>query len=194
MCVVSSTRACQVPLFAWHIGARTTIEMTIRPDGMIEGRSSAILSGVFESEIRANRFSLQSSAEQDVVKAILQRFNETGSGSLEYPDPRELNKPFWVKTQFRRDPVTNFPGPGALITPVGLSTGGIFGFGAFKPVAQRLWPWDCYSRVLEDNYQIDFPRTAAVGRLPKGVMYKEAGIQYHSPYKGWSSRFGSSNA
>ena len=83
------------------------------------------MSGIFEAESRSNRFYAQPSPEEQVVKSLLNRFNETGAGSLDYPDPSVLDQSFWVKSSFRLDPVTNFPGPGALMTPVGLAPGGI---------------------------------------------------------------------
>ena len=57
---------------------RTTIQMKIQPDGTIEGHSAATLSGISESGSRANRFYAQSTPEEQVVKNLLNRFNETG--------------------------------------------------------------------------------------------------------------------
>lgn len=164
-------------------GVRTAIEMKIRADGTIDGVSKATMTGTLASESRANRFYAQSSAEEQVVKQLLYRFNETGSGSLEYADPMVLEQPFWVNATFRLDPVTNFPGPGALMTPVGLAPGGIPSIGGFKPVDQRQWPYPCVSRVLEDSYRIEFPRTAVLGKLPTGVTYEAATVHYRSTYE-----------
>ena len=162
---------------------RTTILMKIQPDGTIEGHSEATLSGVSESGSRANRYYAQPTAEEQVVKTLLTRFNETGTGSLDYPDPTVLDQSFWVKSSFRLDPVTNFPGPGALITPVGLAPGGIPNFGVHKPVEKREWQYPCLSRILEDRYRIEFPAKATLSHIPKGVTYAEGGIHYRSSYE-----------
>jgi transglutaminase-like putative cysteine protease len=171
------------PMRADQNVVRTDIDMMIRPDGTIEGHTSASITGVLESESRASRFYAQSSAEAEVVKKLLYRFNETGSGSLDYPDPTVLDQSFWVKSSFRLDPVTNFPGPGALMTPVGLAPGGIATLGTNKPIEQREWQYPCVSRLLEDSYRIEFPATAVLGELPKGVTYSQAGMHYQSTYE-----------
>jgi transglutaminase-like putative cysteine protease len=162
---------------------RTAIEMKIRADGTIEGHSAATLSGKYESDSRASRFYGQSTPEVQVVKNLLNRFNETGTGSLEYPDPTVLDQTFWVKSSFKLDPVTNFPGPGALMTPVGLAPGGIASIGTAKPMEQRQWRYACVSRVLEDSYRIVFPKTAILVKLPSGVTYGTASVQYRSTYQ-----------
>ncbi len=162
---------------------RTSIEMKIRPDGTIEGHSAASMSGILESGSRANRFYAQSTAEDQVVKKLLNRFNETGSGSLEYGDPSVLDKPFSVNATFRLDPVTNFPGPGALMTPVGLAPGGIPSFGTNKPVDQRQWQYPCMSRILEDRYRIEFPASVTLGQLPKGESFDAGDMHYRSSYE-----------
>ena len=162
---------------------RTSIEMTIQADGTIVGHSAATMAGIPESGSRANRFYAQSTAEDQVVKKLLNRFNETGSGSLDYGDPSALDKPFPVNATFRLDPVTNFPGPGALMTPVGLSPGGIATFGINKPLEHRQWQYPCMSRILEDRYRIEFPAQVTLGQLPKGVAYAVGAIHYRSSYE-----------
>ncbi|MGO9267795.1 MAG: hypothetical protein ACLQBA_23390, partial [Candidatus Binataceae bacterium] len=162
---------------------RAEISMVIKSDGTIEGKTWVQVSGYFESDARSDRFYAQPTAEEQVVKRLLQRFNETGTGSLEYPDPTVLDRPFWVKSAYKLDPVTNFPGPGALMTPVGLSPGGIASIGIFKPVEQREWAYPCTSRVLEDTYRIEFPKPATLGPLPRGVNYTDAGVHYESNYE-----------
>jgi transglutaminase-like putative cysteine protease len=162
---------------------RTSIEMKIRPDGIIEGHSAATTSGILESASRATRFYAQSTAEDQVVKKLLNRFNETGSGSLEYGDPSALDRPFSVSTTFLLDPVTNFPGPGALMMPVGLSPGGIASFATNKPMERRQWQYPCMSRILEDRYRIEFPATVTLGQLPQGVTYDKGDMHYRSSYE-----------
>jgi hypothetical protein len=162
---------------------RAEISMAIKPDGTIEGKTSVTVSGVFEAGERSDRFYAQPTAEEQVVKNLLSRFNETGTGSLDYPDPTALDQSFWVKSSFKLDPVTNFPGPGALMTPVGLSPGGIANNGIFKPEVRREWAYACISRILEDSYRIEFPANVALGRIPKGVTYQSTDIRYQSNYE-----------
>jgi transglutaminase-like putative cysteine protease len=162
---------------------RTTIDMKIQPDGSIEGNSDATMSGISESGSRANRFYAQPTPEAEVVKRLLSRFNETGTGSLDYPDPTVLDQAFWVKSSFKLDPVSNFPGPGSLMTPVGLAPGIIANFGVQKPLDKRESAYPCFSRMLEDRYRIEFPSNVTLGQIPKGVRYDGGGIRYRSSYE-----------
>jgi transglutaminase-like putative cysteine protease len=162
---------------------RTTIEMKIQPDGTIEGHSDATMSGISEAGSRANRYYAQPTPEARVVKSLLSRFNETGTGSLDYPDPTVLGQAFWVKSSFKLDPVSNFPGPGSLMTPVGLAPGIIANFGVQKPLDKREKPYPCFSRMLEDRYQIEFPSNVTIGQMPEGVSYVGGGIRYRSSYE-----------
>jgi transglutaminase-like putative cysteine protease len=162
---------------------RATIDMVIQPDGVIEGQTSTMASGIFEADDRADRFYAQSSPEEKVVRSLLSRFNETGSGSLEYGDPMALDHPFSVKSSYRLDPVANFPGPGALMVPVGLSPGLIASIGTYKPIARRSSEYPCHSRLEEDRYRIEFPTNVTVGDLPRGVTYSDGAIHYQSTYE-----------
>jgi transglutaminase-like putative cysteine protease len=162
---------------------RASIEMVIHADGTIQGNTSTSVSGVWEAESRAERFYAQPTPENQVVKAMLYRFNETGTGSLEFGDPTVLEQPFLLTSTFLLDPVTNFPGPGALMIPVGLSPGLIANVGKYKPLDDVKWPYPCRSRILEDSYRIEFPENAVLGQLPNGVDYMTAGTRYQSSYE-----------
>lgn len=162
---------------------RAEISMLINPDGTIDGKTVITPSGMYEADARADRFSSQSAPEEQVIKKMLNRFNETGAGSLEYPDPTVLDQTFWVKSSYQLDPVTNFPGPGAMMIPIGVSPGGIANFGVHKPVQQRDWQYPCISRRLEDNYEIHFPPNVQLGPMPPGVVYDVGDIHYHASYE-----------
>jgi hypothetical protein len=69
------------------------------------------------------------------------------------------------------------------MTPVGLAPGGIATLGTNKPVEKREWQYSCVSRILEDRYRIEFPASAILSELPKGVTYSQAGIHYQSSYE-----------
>ena len=103
---------------------RTKAAMVIHSDGTITGTSMATMSGTYEISSRSWRFSDRASPENQVVKGLLSRFGETGSGSISYVDPEDIEKPYWLEGRFQLDPVTNIPGPGAMRIPVGLAPGG----------------------------------------------------------------------
>ncbi len=160
----------------------SAIKLQIRADGSIDGTARTTVNGVMEGEVRAARFYAQSLPEPQVVKEMLRRFNETGTGSLVHEDPNALDKPFWIDAKFQLDPVTNFPGPGALIPPVGLAPGAIASMAASSPLPTRERDYVCWSRTLDETYRVEFPPGTTLGPLPKGLAYDQDGVRYTSTY------------
>ena len=141
---------------------RVNIAMKIQSDGSIEGDSAATMSGVAETSSRAGRFNAKNSPEEDIVKELLFRFNETGSGSIESVDPEALEEAYWVKSKFTLDALSNVPGRGAVAVPVGLAPGAIAAVGSNKPFPRRFTPFVCRSRTIEENYTITFPKNVVL--------------------------------
>jgi hypothetical protein len=76
---------------------RTKSSMTIRSDGTIEGTATATVSGSSEISSRSAWFSDRGYPEEEVVKGILYRFGETGSGSINHVDPEDIEKPYYCQ-------------------------------------------------------------------------------------------------
>jgi transglutaminase-like putative cysteine protease len=162
---------------------RVSVSMTIRPDGSIDGESSSTMSGTSEVKSRSNRFYTKSTPEEEVVNVLLFRFNETGSGSIDHPAPEDLDEPYWVRSTFRLDPVSNFPGHGALAVPVGLAPGEIAWIGSDKPLVKRQFPYYCESRLVEEVYTIHFPSNVVLGDIPRGTTYQDGIVFYQSRFQ-----------
>jgi len=62
--------------------------MKIDRDGVVHGMSLVNYQGVPEIESRRIRLYEKGRSEQQVVKELLQRFNETGGGVMEFPGAR----------------------------------------------------------------------------------------------------------
>jgi len=86
--------------------------MKIDRDGVVHGTSSVNYQGVPEIESRRIRFYEKSRSEQQVVKELLQRFNETGGGTMDFPEPERIDQSHWIRARFYLNPVTNIPGRG----------------------------------------------------------------------------------
>ena len=162
---------------------RVNIAMKIQSDGSIEGDSAATMSGVAETSSRAARFNAKNSPEEDIVKELLFRFNETGSGSIESVDPEALEEAYWVKSKFTLDALSNVPGRGAVAVPVGLAPGAIAAVGSNKPFPRRFTPFVCRSRTIEENYVITFPQNVVLEGIPMGATYSDGAIAYESSYR-----------
>jgi len=162
--------------------SRAEVNMSIRPDGTIAGTSSNRMTGVFESATRAQRFSRQSRPEDDEVKELLFRFNETGTGGMQYPDPQDITKPYWLKSTFKLEPLANMPGRGGLTVPVGLAPGLMAGFGSYTPESNTPFPVSCSSRIVEERYVLNFPENVSIEVIPKGALFRQGDIRYESKF------------
>ena len=163
--------------------ATATVAMRILADGRVEGRTKARSTGQFENMDRARYFFDSAKPEDTVVKNWLFRFNESGAGHFTPTgDPQDLSQPFALQTRFVLDAVSNFPGRGALMVPVGLSPGRIAWSGIDKPAATVRYPTACRSRTFEEHFQIVFPENVRIDGVPTGTEYRRGAIRYLSTF------------
>ena len=162
--------------------SRVEVSMTIRPDGTMSGTSSAKMTGYFEKIERAMHFSRQSYPEAAKVKELLLRFNETGTGSMQFTDPLDITLPYWVRANFTLEPVANMPGRGALAAPVGLAPGEIAWAGVSTPESELNFPSRCGSRLVEERYSLSFPANVSIEDIPKGTRFQRRDIHYVSRF------------
>ena len=162
--------------------SRTEVRMNIRPDGTIAGTSFSRMTGSFENSSRSSRFSKQSRPEDAEVKELLFRFNETGKGSMQFTEPTDITKPFWVRSTFTLEPLANMPGRGGMPVPVGLAPGQIAWAGSNTPEPESRFPSRCGSRVVEERYVLNFPDTISIEEIPKGMQFRQGDVRYESRF------------
>lgn len=160
-----------------------TLRLRIHEDGSIEGTTAATFTGTFAADGRITRYNDSGLTEQTVVKNLLSRFNETGVGDLDHPDPIAIEQAFWWKSHYRLDPQTNFPGPGAMKVPVGLSPASIELEAIDKPALVRYSSYPCQSRLISSMTQMEFPESVEVTAIPKDVRYQAPGLHYEASYQ-----------
>jgi transglutaminase-like putative cysteine protease len=161
---------------------RTKVSMVIHPDGTIEGTSRATMTGISEISSRSARFGDRGDPEDRVVKGLLSRFGETGSGSISHVDPEDIDRPYWIEGRFQLDPVTNIPGRGAMRIPVGLAPGRFAAMAAYRSSPVQLHPWPCGSMTVSESYAIQFPSNVSITDIPDGIAYRDGQIEYRSTY------------
>jgi len=162
--------------------SRTEVNMNIRADGTIAGRSYSRMTGSFENSSRSSWFSRQSRAEEAVVKELLFRFNETGQGRMQSTEATDITKPFWVRATFTLEPLANMPGRGGMPVPVGLAPGEIAGVGSDTPEPESRFPMRCSSYVVDERYVLHFPETVAIEEVPKGMQFRKGDVRYESRF------------
>ena len=100
---------------------------------------------------------------------------------MKFPEPERIDQPYWIKAKFFLNPVTNIPGRGAMMIPVGMGPGGIAWAGADQPFAKD-FDHTCKSESHLESYSIEFPRNVTIDSVPKGVRFRNETVSYSSTY------------
>jgi hypothetical protein len=159
------------------------VDLTVKADGRIVGRSASTMTGVMEGDSRAARSAGRAEPEAVVVSELLARYGETGSGTLAFPDPLDLDQPWRVEAQFELDPIANVPGPAAMKIPVGLSSGRLAGLAASRPMETESGAWVCPSRVIREHVTIRFAPSIQIIGVPRDLSHVDQNIRYRSHYQ-----------
>lgn len=161
----------------------TDVKFKINDDGSITGSSSALYQGVIESNTRAKRADQLNNDDKNVISEILQSEGETGSGTMTTTDPNETDKPYVATADFNLDPITNFPGPGAMKIPVGVAPGLLSNYSKNKPEKTFSFPYQCISGLIKETYEIEFPATTKITSIPEDISFQKGGYRYISSYR-----------
>jgi len=159
------------------------IQIKVTPEGVIEGQSESQLQGTFSLAVRRYLSNYEGDNRQEMVRQQLANFLHTGDGEFAFHGVWERIDPMQFSMRFALDPMTNFPGPGALSLPGGLAPGSLAGIAAETSLAPRSLPFPCRSIRIEENYEIELPSSAKVTRIPDDVTYMDGDVQYRAHYR-----------
>jgi hypothetical protein len=157
--------------------------LTLSSTGEVKGRSITRYGGSHEMESRSARFDDQGREVSKIVDDLLSRFDETGTGNIEQPDPLDLTVPWEVTSSFELDPVVNMPGPAAMTVPVGLAPGVIRGMRNEKAAPQRRFEFYCGSHGYREETEIALPASTRIDRIPPSVSFKRGALRYSAQYQ-----------
>lgn len=170
------------PMRADEQKVASTILLKILPDGRIQGTSHTTASGDSEISHRYLRFITKDKPQEQVTNSILNANKLTGVGQLNSSDPTDLDTPFVENSTFTLDPISRFPGPGALSIPVGMSVGAIVGNMLPKPKDKLNFPVRCESFSYSNHVEIEFPPNVKIRNIPDNVNYKDDAVRYTAKY------------
>lgn len=120
--------------------------------------------------------------KHEMPTSQLASFGLVGKGTYDFEPMTDLDNPVVFKTAFTLDPITNFPGPGAMWMPVGLAPGRIEDLRQQSPRSPQAHPYVCNSYSYEERYELVFPETVTVRHLPDTVEFSEQGHTYRATY------------
>ena len=171
-----------LPIF---LRAVNTVGLPRSPNGISpKGTDCAVaVSGPIESSYRGNQVSNVGKDDSKVATEILSAYGETGTGRLQFTMPNAFDERYEENGTFTLDPVANFPGPAAMIIPVGLTQGRIYSLSKDKPLDSRKYPYSCFGRTYLDYLTIEFPKKTKITRIPSNVSYNKDGMTYKATYK-----------
>jgi transglutaminase-like putative cysteine protease len=161
----------------------TSINIKILPNGHMQGTSQTNFKGNREIAARYKYEGHVTTRAEKMVEDHLYKFRQTGSGKFNTTNVFDLDTPFTLNTEFKLDPITNFPGPGAMTVPVGLSPGNITLISFNKPKEKFYFPYECTSGYIEETTIIEFPKNTKLTRVPKSMHHIQPGSEYIARYK-----------
>lgn len=161
----------------------SVVAMHIDGQGFIKGESQTVRVGSPAISVRSYLVDYFGSYKSSMIDDQLRRFGYIGSGEYVFDSLDDLRDPVSVASTFSMDPVTNFPGPGAMRVPVGLAPGRIASLAWLTPHAEYDLPFYCRSYSHRDRYTIVFPEAVKVTRLPPNQWFADGGHIYYASYR-----------
>jgi hypothetical protein len=158
------------------------VDMSISDSGDIYGAATITATGSPSPFIRSYLMGYHGQGKNEMPVTQLAKFDQVGTGDYSFEAMGDLNNPVTFDTSFVIDPVTNFPGPGAIWVPVGLAPGRIENMRWQSPLALQTFPFVCHSYAYEEHYDILFPDSVSISHLPQSVEFSENGYTYQATY------------
>jgi hypothetical protein len=157
----------------------TTVEMTVQPDGNVEGKSSSELSGFAEV---VWRMILDKAPNSLVVSNVLRQYGQAGTGSMETLSPREITKPFHVNVKFTLTDAVTTPGPASCRIPVGFALAPVESLGLFSKTDEIPRSLLFGAMKLVERYSLTFPSDIHIDNVPKGATLENEVGRFKSAY------------
>jgi hypothetical protein len=162
---------------------KSLTKIQISADGQIAGSASSEYAGHSDYSARLTFVDHVGEYKEELVQSRLRSNRQSGVGRYTPSDARDLNAPFTNRSTFTLDPVANFPGPGALNIPVGLTPTVISQLSYNRPKERLKFPFVCRSYRYEETYEVALPAEARIARIPQDVSFNEAGLFYQATYR-----------
>ena len=162
---------------------RSLTKIQIKTDGQMKGTVSSEYTGHSDYSARLTFADHEGEYRDKLVQSHLSGNRQSGIGRYTPSDARDLDIPFTNRSTFTLDPMVNFPGPGALNIPIGLTPSVISRMSFDRPRERLLFPYSCRSYRYEETYEVEFPAEARITRIPTDTYFNEAGLFYQSTYR-----------
>ena len=157
-------------------------ELTLLPDGRIEGMNSTTMTGTLEINAHFDRHGELREPMGNAMNPPLLRLNEIEVGKVVVTPSMKTDKPVKWESNFSLEPIADLRRSGAFTIPVGTTPGYIAEKTLQKPLEKRKFPFVCESVTAEAYVTLNLPETIDVESIPADVTYKSAHISYVATY------------
>ncbi len=161
-------------------------KLSIAKDGLTSGTSKTEFAGAHEYQARVRYAGYKGQSKESLVRKHLNQFNEIGTGQYHPGDVYNLDTPFSVESEFTVSPMSNFPGPGAMMMPIGLATGSLTLRGYANPDFEATRPFLCSSYAYEEHFELVFDPAIKITKIPEGTTFRiqdaDMDMRYASTY------------
>ncbi len=160
------------------------IEMTLKPDGTIAGKSFVVTTGEPQSRFRRQMASVPAGEKDKFVTRWLGT-SQKGDGTYTSSDPNDISKPFTFSVDFEIKNAVSLQSPGAFPLPRGFSYGTVnsaISTGNLNS-ATRKTPFKCGSGITTEEISLLLPEDVKVLALPKNVSHHDKTMKFEASYK-----------
>ena len=162
---------------------KVTKEISIAADGSVTGKTTINSSGVYDFVNRAVLSTIPKDRLPQVASMLLSHSGQSGTGDLQFGDPRDLAKVFTYDVQFQVPHYVQLPGPGAFSNNMGIDGFmPIAGFANSTALPARKFPFQCGGGLNEEITHITLPQGLKVSSLPKAANITSKFGSYESSY------------
>jgi hypothetical protein len=158
------------------------VEMQMDSSGAITGVATVAVIGSFSPTFRSYLMDYSGPKKDEMPVAQLAAYSQVGTGAYKFEPMGDLNNPVVFETTFTVEPMTNFPGPGAVWMPVGLAPGRINSLRSEPPMLSQDFPFVCRSYAYEEHYKLTLPDTVRINHLPTSIRFSENGHTYRTTH------------
>lgn len=158
-------------------------KLVIDPQGNVTGSSKVTNSGVFDWLSRQIFSTFPPGVGPQVASRVLSMTGQNGSGTYLHGEVRDLDAPFAYQTRFQLPGVAQFPGPGAMMVPLGLSSFNNIA-SAFEGIGpeKREHPMPYAGRRVTETIVLHLPDGVKVSALPMPAKLSSPLGTYESNY------------
>jgi transglutaminase-like putative cysteine protease len=160
-----------------------TMRVTLNSDGDLTGTSEIKNAGAYDLMSRLFFSSVAPGAEEQLASRILTLTGQNGTGTFKHSEIRDLTQPFVYQTEFALPDYAQFPGPGAIRVPAGLSSvSGIAAAFEQDGPETRDFAMPVANREVTETTIITLPNGIEVPQLPKPANVVSPLVTYSSSY------------